>query len=289
MNLHHLRYFYDAARLKSVTKAAGLNLVGQPAISKAIQGLEATLRKSLLTHEKNRFQLTDEGEIVFSYCEKIFQATDQLKDALSSEKSLSGDVRLGWQSSMAECDHLTQALKTIGERYPQISLKLKLGRTDLVRSWVLTGLIDFGVVIENLDLTGLETTNLAAGTFYLVKSKTYQGDWHKDGILTVEGKREVGELQKKYLAKNKRSLKLKMEIGSWGVIKKFALEGMGVGFVPDYMIQSELKQKRLVLVDPKDYAISYQMKLIQIKTKYTSKRSRAVINQICEFAPGCKD
>ena len=80
-----------------------------------------------------------------------------------------------------------------------------------------------------------------------------------------------------------------MEIGSWGVIKKFALEGIGVGFVPDYMIQSELKQKKLALVEPKIYTVPYQMKLICLKNKYISKKSKAVIDQILNFAPDYKN
>jgi len=288
MNLHHLRYFYDAARFKSITKAAELNLVGQPAISKGIQGLEATLKKTLLAHERNRFQLTDEGEIVFSYCQRIFQTTDELKDSLVKENFLRGDVRFAWQSSMAECDHLTEALKKVNSQHPDIHLKLKLGRTDLVRTWVLSGQVDFGVVIENIDLNGLHTTPLANGIFYLVKCKDYQGDWRKEGVLTIEGKPEAAHLQNLFHSKTGQHLKLKMEIGSWGVIKKFALQGLGVGFVPDYMIQDELKQKNLILVEPKTYAIPYQMKLIRQKTKYTSKKVQVLIEQICKLAPNNK-
>ena len=64
MNLYHLKYFYDSARLGSMTKAAKLHRIGQPAISKGIQNLEATFKKVLISHERNRFHLTEDGEIV---------------------------------------------------------------------------------------------------------------------------------------------------------------------------------------------------------------------------------
>lgn len=285
MNLHHLKYFYDSARLKSLTKAAELNSVGQPAVSKAIQSLEASFRKNLLVHERNRFRLTEEGEIVYSYCQKVFRATEEMRDSLTHPHAIRGDVRLGWQSSMAECQFLTKALKSTNDLHPEISLKLRLGRTDLVCSWVTAGWIDFGVVIENLDLSEFETRTLASGQFYLVKSTQYEGNWNRDGVLTVEGKPEVLELQRLYRAKTQQSLKTKMEISSWGVIKKFALEGIGIGLVPDYMVQDELKNKSLMLVEPKSYAIPYKMKLIRKKSSYTSKKDQAVMDEICRLSP----
>lgn len=284
MNLYHLKYFYDSARLKSITKAAKANSVGQPAISKGIQNLESLLKKDLMMHERNRFQLTDDGETVFQYCQKIFNATDEMKDSLTNQKTLRGEVIFAWQSSMAECDFLTKALKQTNDEYPDINLKLRLGRTDLVKKWVAAGNIDFGVVIENVNLAGLETKTLAKGFFVLVQSKNYFGNWRKDGVLTVEGKPEVEQLQKTFKKNYGYELKLKMEIGSWGVIKKFAMEGVGVGLVPDYMVQAELKNKSLVLVEPKLFAVPYQMKLITNKNKYVSKKAQVIIGHILSQA-----
>ncbi len=87
MNLYHLKYFYDSARLGSLTKASQVNRVGQPAITKAIQNLESTLKKSLISHERNRFQLTEDGETVFRYCDRVFHSMEELKDALSKSRS----------------------------------------------------------------------------------------------------------------------------------------------------------------------------------------------------------
>lgn len=43
MNVDRLRYFYDAAKLESVTASAQLNFVTQSAVSQAIRVLEAEL------------------------------------------------------------------------------------------------------------------------------------------------------------------------------------------------------------------------------------------------------
>lgn len=60
-NLTFLRYFFSAGQAKSISKAAKDNFVSQSAISQAISKLELTLNKQLITHEKNHFQLTQDG------------------------------------------------------------------------------------------------------------------------------------------------------------------------------------------------------------------------------------
>lgn len=284
MNLYHLKYFYDSARLGSITKAAQLNRIGQPAISKGIQNLEATFKKVLISHERNRFQLTEDGEIVFSYCEKVFSATDELRDALSNKIKLTGEVRFACPSSMAESPFLSYAIKCIGEKCPGLSLKLMLGRTDLICEWVRNGVADFGISLDNVDFSGFDTEPLLRGFHYLIKSKNYKGDWHQDGVLTIENKREVLALRQLYHSIYNERLKSKMEIGSWSVIKRFVLCGMAIGFAPDYIIQDELKSKSISLVEPKALAVPYEIKIIRKAGKYLSKRCQLVIAEFVSSA-----
>ncbi|MCB0351102.1 MAG: LysR family transcriptional regulator [Bdellovibrionales bacterium] len=279
MNLHHLKYFYDSARLGSMSKAAEANFVGQPAISKGIQNLESILDKELVLHERNRFQLTDAGEIVFSYCLKVFSATEELKDAVAKNSEPEGLVRFACPSSMAGCDFITSPIKSINAKYPKISLNLMLGRTSFVRDWLIGDQIDFGIVLDNVDLSPFECTKLSEGHFHLVKSRSYLKNWRSEGVFTVEGTSEVKELHKKYKAIHKESLNVKMEIGSWGVIQNFVLAGMGAGYLPDYMIASELKKKSLVILEQRNLSIPYVIKLIRGKDRYLSLRTQSVIEE----------
>lgn len=284
MNIVHLRYFYDSARLGSITKAAQLNRIGQPAISKGIQNLEATFKKDLISHQRNRFQLTEDGEVVFSYCERIFSATDELKDVLSRPLLPSGEVRFACQSSMAESPFLSLAIKSISEKFPNVSLKLMLGRTDVICDWVRGGIADFGISLDNVDFTGFEAQLLRRGFFQLIKSKAFQGSWQKNGVLHTEAKPEVQALRRVCQISDKQPMKSQMVITSWSVIKRFALCGMGVGFVPDYMIQEEVTRQLLVLVEPKTLRVPYEVKIVTKENRYLSKRCQLVIS---EFVRGC--
>ena len=284
MNLYHLKYFYDSARYGSITKAAQLNRIGQPAISKGIQSLEGVFGKTLISHQRNRFQLTEEGVRVYSYCEKIFSATDELKDSLTKSTVPAGMVRIACPSTLAQCDFFTDAVKAIHLQYPLITLKLMLGRTDLVRDWVKNGIADFAIVVDNVDVSGFKVDHLRTGSFYLIQSKEGTHRWQEEGILTIEEKREVQELKKKYKAIHHRDLPIKMEIGSWGVIKKFVQSGVAVGFVPDLMIQEDLKAKKLICIEPKKLSVPYTISLIRKSEKYLTVRCRHVIEELMKSA-----
>ncbi len=280
MNFYHLKYFYDSARMKSLTKAAALNRVGQPAITKAIQKLETDLDCSLLLHAQNRFALSEQGEMVYSQCEKIFGVTNELKDRIRSEALPKGEVKFACPSSMAESTFLASAVLSVMKRYPGIQIKLMLGRTDFIREWVHNGSADFGIIVDNVDLSGFEAQSIAKGYFRLIKAPSYKGNWQEDGVMTVEELPEVKKLRHLYEQHHQKPLKVKLEIGSWGVIKKFAMSGIGAGLVPDYMIEEDLRAKRLSLIEPKRLSIPYEIKILRVQDRYLNSRTRLVIEEI---------
>ena len=64
MNTNHMKYFVDAATFGSLQKSAAINHVTHSAISLSIRTLEKELGADLLVHEKRKFALTREGELV---------------------------------------------------------------------------------------------------------------------------------------------------------------------------------------------------------------------------------
>src|SRR5215469_12202989 len=82
INMYHLKFFYDAATLKSVSDAAKKNFVTQSAISQGIAKLEKTLGVEIVTHSRQNFALTSEGKVVYEQAKAIFRAVDEMHDKL---------------------------------------------------------------------------------------------------------------------------------------------------------------------------------------------------------------
>ena len=82
INLEYYKIFYYTAKQKSVTLAAEKLSISQPAVSQAIKHLEKDLGCALFVRTAKGVRLTKEGEMLFSYVERGYEAI------LSGEKRL---------------------------------------------------------------------------------------------------------------------------------------------------------------------------------------------------------
>lgn len=84
MKFQQLRYFYEACRLNSITRAAEYLHVSQPSISMAIRDLESEYSLMLIKRKYRGFVLTGEGEKVYRYVASFLLHADSLEDAIRS-------------------------------------------------------------------------------------------------------------------------------------------------------------------------------------------------------------
>lgn len=88
MNIDYLNYYKKVAELQSISKAAELFDISQPAVSKAIVQLEAEAGAPLFYRTNRRMVLTEAGRILF---ESIKNSTEKLNVGLDKVKGLSSE------------------------------------------------------------------------------------------------------------------------------------------------------------------------------------------------------
>lgn len=87
LNYKQLHYFWRVARDGGITRAAeGLNLTPQT-LSGQISLLEHTLGVALFRRVGRRMELTDLGELAYSYADEIFRAGGELEEVLRTSGS----------------------------------------------------------------------------------------------------------------------------------------------------------------------------------------------------------
>jgi len=84
MEMHEIKYFLGACRTLNLHRAAELSHVSQPALTRAIQKLEAELGGHLFHRERSQIRLTDFGRLMRSHLEQVLQQTDTAKVAAKS-------------------------------------------------------------------------------------------------------------------------------------------------------------------------------------------------------------
>ena len=79
MNILHIKYAVEVARLGSLNKAAETLLIAQPNISRSIKELEADLGITIFNRSAKGMVLTPEGEEFISYAQSILKQIDEVE------------------------------------------------------------------------------------------------------------------------------------------------------------------------------------------------------------------
>ena len=79
MNILHLKYAVEVAKLGSLSKAAEALLTAQPNISRSIKELEADLGITIFSRSAKGMMLTPEGEELISYAKSILKQIEQVE------------------------------------------------------------------------------------------------------------------------------------------------------------------------------------------------------------------
>lgn len=118
--------FCTVARKSSFSAAAEALSVSAAYVSKRVNMLEAELGTRLLHRSTRRVAITEAGERVYAWAEKILDDVDQLVEDVSTSRRLPrGTVRIS--SSFGFGRHIVApALSRLSEKYPQLHVRLDL-------------------------------------------------------------------------------------------------------------------------------------------------------------------
>jgi len=120
LNYHHLLYFWEVARQKSVSRAAKQMSVSQPTVSAQIKALEKALGDDIFIRTGRDLVLTELGQLVFEYANEIFTIGRELGEAVSTRRSHRPiRLRIGVTDSMPKtlAELLIRPAVDLGQRF----------------------------------------------------------------------------------------------------------------------------------------------------------------------------
>lgn len=268
MNIYHLKYFTDAAKLGSVSRSAELNFVSHSAVSQGIKSLEEYFEVSLIYHSKRRFQLTPQGEQLLAEGVKLLSSLEDTKESLqSSRQEARGDLVL-WAPQSLIVDSLYRTLSLYQKKYPKVRIRLNTGAASKVRAAISAAEGHLGILIDDGHIEQYSSVTIRSGHFVLVAKPKFDDLKDAPLLITDREKVEVVHLAKIFKTKFKKDLNIKMEVLSWGVIKNLVDKNFGVGYVPDYCVADELQAGRLQKLNMPGAAYQYEVKAVWSAEKH---------------------
>lgn len=118
-----LRTFATVSQLGGFTQAGDLLGRSQPAISLQIKRLEELIGRSVFTRNSPELELTEAGETLREYAEKILSLNDELL-ARMDNSAIAGKVRLGIPSEFATT-LLPKIVSRFARAYPNVTLEVQ--------------------------------------------------------------------------------------------------------------------------------------------------------------------
>jgi len=151
LEIRQLRLFAEVAKHKNITKAAEQLHISQPALSKAIMGLEQELGMTLIIRSNKTSELTDAGKVVLDYAQKMNVLLDEMKTSLNDLTDLTrGQLNIGLPPFIGSL-FFPRVIAKFHHTYPNIELNItEYGGARVVKS-VEEGEFELGVAVLPID------------------------------------------------------------------------------------------------------------------------------------------
>lgn len=153
MEIRELRYFLAVAREGSITIAAESLNISQPGLSKVIMNIEDELGKKLFIRENRKITLTEDGMLLRKRAGEIIDLVDKTESEFSknNEDQISGNIYIGGGETES-MRLIAKAIKNLQSKHPHIHYNFFSGNADDVTEKIDKGLLDFGILIEPVDI-----------------------------------------------------------------------------------------------------------------------------------------
>lgn len=233
-----LRYFQEIAHTQNLSRAAERLGVGQPALSLSLKRLEDTLETSLFYRRNKGLSLTAAGQLLLKESNRLLSDWEALvSQTKKSETELIGRYSLGCHPSIALYT-LNSAVKDLYETYPGIELQLNHGLSRIITEQVISGDIDFGLVVNPVRHPDLVIHEMAKDQVGFWKSSKGLTDVLLYNPALIQSQSLLKKLKKKTFSRTLTSESLE-------VLSILARSGAGIAILPERVVRAlapELKR-----------------------------------------------
>lgn len=243
LNLRQLTVFYYVAKNLSFTRAAEELFISQPAVTMQISSLEDLYGLPLFNRQKNKLTLTEAGEALFPYAEKLMEIGYQAERALLNIKANPhGLLRIGTTKTFARYLLSPYILRFRGA-FPKISIKIDEGSSDEMVMSVVYGRNDLAIVgrvaypdhVENTPFTGREMDDLQvlmpAGHKFAGRKSVSIEEFADEPLILRERGSSTRSVTLAALDAVGIAPKVLLEAGNIDLIKTLVEQGLGVSIL----------------------------------------------------------
>ena len=291
MTITQLGTFLKVAETGNFTAAAGLLGYAQSTVTTQIKQLEEELNCLLFERLGKTTALTPEGERLQGYAEKVLQMEREILLEVPTVREPAGTIRLGVSESLCY-NRLPRSLMEYKNKYPRVDIRLQFidheTFPDLLKKGALDIVYTLNPLTEHADLTRVWERReklgffAAAGHPLAERSGITEQDLAEVPLLLTSHSCSFRQMLLEDLARTSVTPRIALETSSKEILKQFAINGLGVAFMPEMAAQEEVGVGRLKKLDWRGNDFPVYAQVFVHKDKHMSRAVTDLIGMIRE-------
>jgi DNA-binding transcriptional LysR family regulator len=288
MELHALQVFLTVAIEKSFSRAADRLLRTQPAVSLALQRLEAELGEKLIDRSGKELVLTDAGHIVLDYARRFENLRDEMQNSLAELRdNSSGTLTVGANESTSL--YLLRHIENFRRLYPGIKVQVRRSLSSRIPNELLDGNLELGVISYDPTDERLTSTVIYTDALAFVLSPKHRLALRKvvaiselamETFIAHNVVSPYRDVVLREFQRRKVPLNMPVEMPTIETIRKMVQNNEGVAFLPRMCVEQEIEQGLLCEVQVKELHVERKIRLVYPTRRALSHAARAFLEVV---------
>lgn len=279
MELRNIKSFIKVAEFENLSRAAEALGYAQSTITTQIQQLEQELGTTLFDRIGKRVLLSENGRTFLAYANEMLKLEAEALASVSEDKPPSGTVRIGITETIGG-SFFSALLEEYLEKYPEIRVEIICGVTLELYDQLEKGGLDIILLLDRpIYRPALQTVFShpcavpfvcsAAHPFANQKEISPEKLTHET-LLLSEKNNNYRQVFDELLSEHGILLEKPQELSHLTIILSFLEKNLGISFLPDYAIPSDLQEKNLALFNVTGFDIQMQLQILYHRQKWVS-------------------
>ncbi len=277
--------FAEVVATKSFTAAARRLGLSKASVSREVTRLERRLGAQLLRRTTRSMSLTEVGEVFYAGCQRVAEEAEQAERSVGAlQAEPRGEIRLAAPVSFGQF-HIAPRLPAFLARYPKLRVRFDLNdrMVDLVSEK-----LDLAIRITGrLRDASLVQRRLCPIRFVVCAAPDYL---RRNGIPRAPAELPrhnclgLGASPWNLLLPRGKALRLSgdLQVDNGDALRRIAVLGHGIVFLPTYLVGDDLRAGRLVRILPDALALEASAFAIYPHSRVPSPKVRALVDYLVE-------
>jgi DNA-binding transcriptional LysR family regulator len=259
MHLEALKIFCDVVRWASFSRGAAANQISQSSASQAVHQLEARLGVKLIDRSKRPLVPTPHGKVYYEGCKNLVGRYLEIENRVKTLEDAQNVVGTVWVASIYSVGlhHMTQYVRTFGERYPGANVRLEYLHPTRVVENVSHGEAELGLISYPRKWPELKVIPWREEEMVLAVHPTHRfAAPGRVNVADLDGQTFVGfdadlsirRAIDRFLRHHNVHMKMALEFDNIENIKRAVEIPAGVALLPEPTLAREVKAGTLVAV-----------------------------------------